>query len=62
MSEVKELLEIAKRAASAAQAVILSHYEKYHVKSAIKLGDYNIGFKDNILTLPHYLAFLLRKY
>ncbi|MBQ3657089.1 MAG: ATP-binding protein [Bacteroidales bacterium] len=41
---------------------ILSHYEKYHVKSAIKLGDYNIGFKDNILTLPHYLAFLLREY
>ena len=28
MSEVKELLEIAKRAASAAQVVILSHYEK----------------------------------
>ena len=40
---------------------ILAHYDKYHVKSAIKLGDYNIGYKDNILTLPHYLAFLLRE-
>jgi predicted AAA+ superfamily ATPase len=41
---------------------ILAHYEKYHVKSAIKLGDYNVGYKDNLLTLPHYMAFLLRKY
>jgi predicted AAA+ superfamily ATPase len=41
---------------------ILAHYEKYHVKSAIKLGDYNVGYKDNLLTLPHYMAFLLREY
>lgn len=41
---------------------ILSHPEKYHVKTAIKLGDYNIGEKNGITTLPHYLAFLLREY
>lgn len=41
---------------------ILKHPEKYHVYSAIKLGDYNIGFTDNILTLPLYLAFLLTDY
>jgi len=39
---------------------ILKHPEKYHVKEAIKLGDYNIGRLGNQLTLPLYLAFLLR--
>ena len=38
---------------------ILAHPEKYHVNSAIKLGDYNVGRKDQVLTLPHYMAFLL---
>lgn len=40
---------------------ILKHPEKYHVKSAIKLGDYNVGRTENILTLPLYMAFLIRK-
>lgn len=40
---------------------ILKHPEKYHVKSAIKLGDYNVGRMENILTLPLYMAFLIRK-
>lgn len=39
---------------------ILNHPEKYHVKSAIKLGDYNVGRNGQILTLPLYMAFLLR--
>lgn len=39
---------------------ILRHPEKYHVKSAMKLGDYNIGRMDQILTLPLYMAFLIR--
>lgn len=39
---------------------ILNHPEKYHVNSAIKLGDYNIGRSAQILTLPLYMAFLLR--
>lgn len=38
---------------------ILNHPEKYHVERAIKLGDYNVGLKDNLLTLPMYMAFLL---
>lgn len=44
---------------------ILRHPEKYHVDQAIKLGSYNIGRPDEnfpILTLPFYMAFLLRKY
>lgn len=39
---------------------ILSHPEKYHVDSAIKLGDYNVGRSGQILTLPLYMAFLLK--
>ena len=38
---------------------ILAHPEKYHVNSAIKLGDYNVGRSGEILTLPLYMAFLL---
>ena len=38
---------------------ILAHPEKYHVNSAIKLGDYNVGTSGEILTLPLYMAFLL---
>lgn len=37
---------------------ILSNYEKYQVDQCIKLGQYNIGFSNNVLTLPYYLAFL----
>lgn len=39
---------------------ILRHPEKYHVNHAIKLGDYNVGRNDQILTLPLYMTFLLR--
>lgn len=40
---------------------ILDHPEKYHVYHAIKLGDYNIGKGNSMLTLPLYMAFLLRQ-
>lgn len=38
---------------------ILKHPEKYHITSAIKLGDYNIGRQEKLLTLPLYMTFLL---
>lgn len=38
---------------------ILRHPEKYHINSAIKLGNYNVGRVGQILTLPLYMAFLL---
>lgn len=41
---------------------ILKHPEKYHVEQVIKLGDYNVGRSDDILTLPSYMGFLLREY
>lgn len=40
---------------------ILQQPERYHVNLAIKLGDYNIGRTGQILTLPLYMAFLLRE-
>ena len=38
---------------------ILAHPEKYHIEQVIKLGDYNIGQTEQILTLPLYMTFLL---
>lgn len=41
---------------------ILSNPEKYHVDGVIKLGQYNIGKVDKMITLPLYMAFLLTDY
>ena len=38
---------------------IMKHPEKYHVSNALKLGDYNIGRMDGVLTMPLYMAFML---
>lgn len=38
---------------------ILRHPGKYHVNHMIKLGDYNVGRSEQMLTLPLYMAFLL---
>ena len=35
--------------------------KRHHIDSAIKLGNYNIGRTNNILTLPIYMAFLLNQ-
>ncbi len=40
---------------------VLKHPEHYHVYHALKLGDYNIGRSGPLLTLPFYMAFLLRE-
>ena len=41
---------------------MLAHPEKYHINGVVKLGQYNIGKTDKILTLPLYLGFLLTEY
>lgn len=38
---------------------VLEHPEKYHVTSALKIGDYNIHRHGQLLTMPMYMAFLL---
>lgn len=40
---------------------ILKHPEKYHVGGAVKLGDYNVGRSEKILSLPLYMGFLLKQ-
>lgn len=44
--------------AKSLQTVMKNPYH-YHVCHAIKLGDYNVGMKGQVLTLPFYMAFLL---
>ena len=41
---------------------ILSNPEKYHVAGAIKLGDYNVGRNEKMLTIPIYMGFLLNEF
>ena len=54
------LLEVKAKTGNAKSVkAILEHPEKYHVGGAIKLGDYNIGYANGILTLPTYMAFLI---
>ncbi len=38
---------------------VLQNQDKYHVNTAIKIGDYNIALSSQTLVIPHYLAFLL---
>lgn len=38
---------------------ILNHPEKYHVEQVLKIGNYNVGRNGKVLTIPHYMAFLL---
>lgn len=41
---------------------ILAHPEKYHVAGAVKLGDYNVGRNERMLTIPLYMGFLLNEF
>lgn len=41
---------------------LLKHPEKYRVKQAIKLGEFNVERHGQILNLPLYMAFLLTDY
>ena len=42
--------------------VIRYNPEKYHVAGAIKLGDYNVGRNEKMLTIPIYMGFLLNEF
>ena len=54
------LVEVKSTTGNAKSAkTILNHPEKYHVELCIKLGDYNVGRNEKILTLPLYMGFLL---
>ena len=40
-------------------STVLNNPQHYHVESAIKLGNYNIGREGPLLTLPLYMGFLI---
>ena len=39
---------------------VLKNKNVYHVKNAIKLGQYNVGRDGDILTIPLYTGFLIQ--
>ena len=51
----------AKNGNTKSSKTVMSHPEHYGETRLIKFGDYNIGFENNILTLPYYLVFALGK-
>lgn len=54
------ILEIkAKTGKSKSMTTVLKNKNVYHVKNAIKLGQYNVGRKGDILTIPLYMGFLV---
>ena len=41
---------------------VMKNRDIYHVETAVKLGDYNVGEDGNVLTLPLYMGFLLKEF
>ena len=41
-------------------STVLKNKDVYHVNNAIKLGQYNVGRKGEILTIPLYMGFLIK--
>lgn len=57
------LVEVKSTTGNAKSAkTLLAHPEKYHVDGVIKLGRYNIGVAEKMLTIPLYLGFILTDY
>lgn len=54
-----EVIPIEVKAGNSASVSLNRFIEKYHPSIAIKFIDGNIGFNDNKLSLPHYLAMFL---
>ena len=39
---------------------VLKNKSVYHVNNAIKLGMYNVGREEEVLTIPLYMGFLIK--
>lgn len=39
---------------------VLNNKNVYHINNAIKLGQYNVGREENMLTIPLYMGFLIK--
>ena len=51
----------AKTGNSKASKTVMSHKEHYGETKLIKIGDYNISQEGDIITIPHYMTFVLGK-
>ncbi len=51
----------AKNGNTKSSKTVMSHPEHYGKTKLIKIGDYNIGGNDDMVTIPHYLVFILGK-
>lgn len=55
------LIEVkAKTGRAKSLATVLKNKDVYHVNSAIKLGQYNVGRDGEVLTIPLYMGFLIQ--
>ena len=56
------LLEVkAKTGNTKSSKTVMNHPDHYGKTKLIKIGDYNVSENDDIITIPHYLAFVLGK-
>jgi predicted AAA+ superfamily ATPase len=64
VSVINDLLSIvedkARTGNSKSAKTVLNDKTRYNADNMIKLGEYNIGVKGNMITLPFYLSFLLQ--
>lgn len=55
------ILEVkAKSGKTKSMTTVLKNKDVYHVKNAIKLGQYNVGREGEVLTIPLYMGFLVK--
>lgn len=55
------ILEVkAKSGKAKSMTTVIKNKDVYHIKNAIKLGQYNVGREGDILTIPLYMGFLVK--
>ena len=55
------ILEVKVKSGKAkSMTTVLKNKDVYHVKNAIKLGQYNVGREGEVLTIPLYMGFLVK--
>ena len=61
INDLLSIVEVKARTGNSKSAkTVLNDKIRYNADNMIKLGEYNIGVKDNMITLPFYLSFLLQ--
>lgn len=61
INDLLSIVEVKARTGNSKSAkTVLNDKTRYNADNMIKLGEYNIGLKGNMITLPFYLSFLLQ--